>query len=379
MKTGFRVRKYKHPRLRFVVRGKVSGQWARKYFETKAEAQTYSEQKNIELLNQGREGIEFPSSLRVMAQDCQFRLQQRGKTINDATAHYLQHLDAIAKSCTVDALVAELLKVRKADGASARYLQDLKSRLKRFAKDFGARLVAEISTQEVDEWLRGLAVAPVTRNNFRRVLGVMFGFATGRGYASHNPAAAAAKAKQIDSEVGILTVAQTAKLLENASAALVPFIAIGAFAGLRPGELTRLSWDEIDLEANLIEVKARKSKTARRRHIKIQPNLAKWLTGHAKATGQVAPINLRKGTKLAREKAGISDWPNNALRHGFASYHLAKFHDAAALALEMGHTDSDMLFAHYRQLVKPKDAARYWNIVPTSKRSAKIITFTKAA
>ncbi len=378
MITGFRVRKYKHPRLRFVVRGKVNGQWARKYFETKVEAQTYSEQKNIELLNQGREGIEFPSSLRVMAQDCQFRLQQRGKTITDATAHYLQHLDAIAKSCTVEALVAELLKVRKADGASARYLQDLTSRLKRFAKDFGARLVAEIKTQEVDEWLRGLAVAPVTRNNFRRVLGVMFGFATGRGYASHNAAAAAAKAKQIDSEVGILTVPQTAKLLESASAALVPFIAIGAFAGLRPEELTRLSWDEIDLEANLIEVKARKSKTARRRHIKIQPNLVKWLMGHAKATGQVAPTNLRKEIKIARERAGISDWPNNALRHGFASYHLAKFRDAAALALEMGHTDSDMLFAHYRQLVKPRDAARYWNIVPTAK-STKIVPFAQAA
>src|SRR5207249_756775 len=136
--------------------------------------------------------------------------------------------------------------------------------------------------------------------------------------------------------------------------------------------------DEIDLEANLIEVKARKSKTARRRHIKIQPNLAKWLTGHAKETGRVAPINLRKEMKIAREKAGISDWPHNALRHGFASYHLAKFQDAGALALEMGHTDSDMLFAHYRQLVKPRDAARYWNIVPPSK-SSKVVAFTKAA
>jgi integrase len=106
--------------------------------------------------------------------------------------------------------------------------------------------------------------------------------------------------------------------------------------------------------------------------------LAKWLTGHAKATGQVAPINLRKEMKMAREKAGISDWPNNALRHGFASYHLAKFQDAAALALEMGHTDSDMLFAHYRQLVKPAEAKRYWNIVPASK-GAKIIAFKEAA
>ena len=106
--------------------------------------------------------------------------------------------------------------------------------------------------------------------------------------------------------------------------------------------------------------------------------MAKWLSGHAKATGQVAPINLRKEMKMAREKAGISDWPNNALRHGFASYHLAKFQDAAALALEMGHTDSDTLFAHYRQLVKPGDAARYWKIVPPSK-SAKIVPFKKVA
>jgi hypothetical protein len=44
----------------------------------------------------------------------------------------------------------------------------------------------------------------------------------------------------------------------------------------------------------------------------------------------------------------------------------------------MGHTDSDMLFAHYRQLVKPRDAARYWNIVPTAK-STKIVPFAQAA
>jgi hypothetical protein len=44
----------------------------------------------------------------------------------------------------------------------------------------------------------------------------------------------------------------------------------------------------------------------------------------------------------------------------------------------MGHTDGEMLFAHYRQLVKPRDAARYWKIAPPRK-GAKIIAFTKAA
>jgi integrase len=55
-----------------------------------------------------------------------------------------------------------------------------------------------------------------------------------------------------------------------------------------------------------------------------------------------------------------------ALRHSFASYHVAYFKDAKALALEMGHTDSGMLFNQYRALVKPNDAERYWNIRPAT-------------
>jgi hypothetical protein len=66
----------------------------------------------------------------------------------------------------------------------------------------------------------------------------------------------------------------------------------------------------------------------------------------------------------SREAAGIDDWPDNALRHSFASYQLAHFKDAPALALEMGHTDSGLIFNHYRQLVGPKEAERYWNIRP---------------
>jgi hypothetical protein len=34
--------------------------------------------------------------------------------------------------------------------------------------------------------------------------------------------------------------------------------------------------------------------------------------------------------------------------------------------LEMGHTDSGMIFNHYRQLVRPKEAERYWNLKPAA-------------
>jgi len=42
---------------------------------------------------------------------------------------------------------------------------------------------------------------------------------------------------------------------------LQPFLALGAFAGLRMSELQRLDWKEIDLERGFITVDTSKAKT----------------------------------------------------------------------------------------------------------------------
>jgi hypothetical protein len=46
---------------------------------------------------------------------------------------------------------------------------------------------------------------------------------------------------------------------------------------------------------------------------------------------------------------GLARWPNNGLRHSFASYHLAKHQNAPRLALEMGHSTPRMVFDNYRE------------------------------
>ena len=165
---------------------------------------------------------------------------------------------------------------------------------------FDGKPLAQISAPQINEWLRSLAdkdtgkrLSPVTRNNFRRVLVVAFNFALSRGYCASNPAEQSAKAKEIASAVGILSVEETARLLESAPAELVPYVAIGAFAGLRRAELERLDWREVDLQSGLIEVTARNAKSARRRFVKIQPNLAKWLQPYAQLSGNVTPLNYR--------------------------------------------------------------------------------------
>ena len=49
----------------------------------------------------------------------------------------------------------------------------------------------------------------------------------------------------------------------------------------------------------------------------------------------------------------------------------------AQVALESGH-DQAVLFAHYRELVRPKDAERYFSIRPASEAAGKIVAIGAA-
>jgi integrase len=356
----------------------------RRFFKDRREAETFLQSKRIEQENYGTAGTSFNERQRAEYLECAEQLKPFNATIRDAVNFYLPHLHATRRTCTAAELVNELLKVKEADGASERYLSDLQSRLTQFSDRFNGKSVAEITSAQVDEWLRSLSdketgkrLSPVTRNNFRRILIVAFNFAREHGYSAENPAEKSARAKVIESAIGILTVEETARLLECAAPELVPYIAIGAFAGLRRAELERLDWREVDLQGGLIEVTAKKAKSARRRFVRIQPNLAKWLEPYAKLSGDVTPFAYRELLDAARKAAGIEQWPHNALRHSFASYHLARFNDAAALALELGHTSAHLVFQHYRQLVKPKQAERYWKIAPAV-MGKKVLAFASA-
>jgi hypothetical protein len=47
-----------------------------------------------------------------------------------------------------------------------------------------------------------------------------------------------------------------------------------------------------------------------------------------------------------------------------AEYHLAKFQNAPALALELGHQSNALIFSNYRRRVTELEAAEYFNLVP---------------
>jgi integrase len=349
----------------------------RRFFRDKRVAQTYLEQCRIQQENYGTAALSISDAMRVEAIECSEKLRAFSKTLRDATNFYVTHLQTTNRSRKTREVISELLNTRTRDGLSERYLADLRVRLARFSGVFGARLIATVTAGEIDDWLRSLGVGTVTRNTFRRRLIILFKFANGRGYLSENSMDHVERVKEHPGDVGILTVTETERLLECASFETLPYWAIGAFAGLRRAEIERLAWSEVNFDDAFIEVKAAKAKTASRRIVTIQENLLAWLAPYRLYTGHVCPANLQKKINDDRDRARLRlNWPQNALRHSFGSYHLARFNDSARLALEMGNSPA-MIFKHYRELVKPKEAARYWEILPST--SEKVIPMMQAS
>ena len=122
------------------------------------------------------------------------------------------------------------------------------------------------------------------------------------------------------------------------------------------------------MESGHVLVKADKAKSARRRYVDITDNLAKWLSPRKERKGKVvsSPREWRTLREEARMAAGLEEWPHNALRHSYASYHLAKHKDIGRLTDQLGHTSPQMVFQHYRNIVKPAEADRYWKIAPAT-------------
>jgi integrase len=317
---------------------------------------------DLESLVAARKALAPNYALHVAVEEHAQAVGKLGKaTLREAVEFFLRHNHANVPRLTLIEIAEQFAASRRQAGCSDHYISQCQKTMSDLAKTFAGQTLADLKTAELDAWLGSLPFNAKTKNGLRIILVACGNWAEGRGYLvkGGSPFPAMIRYKETKAPVTIFTPENIANLLAKADKTLRPFLAIGAFAGLRMAELQRLDWHEIDLERGFITVAASKAKTRQRRLVPISDNLKLWLTPCKRESG---PVCAHKRPQLAA--AALCDgfaWAKNGLRHSYISYRLAILHDTARVALEAGNSP-EVIFAHYRELVTPETANRWFEV-----------------
>ena len=280
---------------------------------------------------------------------------------------------------TVADAAAQLKEQSKTDGKSADRRKQFANVLDRLATAFNVE-VQTVTPDQISRHLAALALAERSKRNHRDVIGFFNRWLVLRGYLPKGTDwlenVQNYSARKIG-EIEIYSPHEITRLL-LAAGGMTPFIALGAFAGLRHAEIARLDWSEIDMDDGFIEVSAAKSKTGERRLVPMHDNLKKWLLPYRQKAGKIAPYastkeKLAKVAKATAREATAKKsavpalaWKHNALRHSFISYRVAECADVPRVSDEAGNSPA-IIRQHYLRRVKPAQATEWFAIVPAEK------------
>jgi integrase len=364
-KTG--DRKQRHWKICGYPSGKRQVFW----FSDKKDAKREAETLNLQLRKYGAEAASLNVHQKLDALRA-LQLLRGDASLSECASFYLEQKKLRLTSKPLTEIVSECLELNtkraRTDEVSKSQLQNLAKGARRLLLAFGGRNAGDITREDILRWLDSLPVSATSRDYYRRYASTFFAFGVTYGYLKQNPCSGI-KSGGSEGDIRILDLAQCRALMYAAPLHMVPFYALALFAGLRPeSEIKRIEWSAVDLKDRLIRVgnwkTGRRKRSARFRDVQISDNLARWLEPYREWKGSIWPMSWRGSHDATREAAGITDWPKDCLRHAYGSYLLAYTHNSAFVADQMGHQNAKMIYERYRRLVKPSEAAEFWNIYP---------------
>src|SRR6202142_4160653 len=270
-----------------------AGRRVQKNFADKSEAKRVAKQILGELTNDAEavEALATPEleslvaarrvlangyALHVAVEEHAQAVDKLGRTsLREAVEFFLRHNRADVPRLTLGEIAEQFAASRQQSGLSAHYVSQCRKTVGDLAKAFPGQRLPDLKTAELDAWLGGFKFAAKTKNGIRIILVACGNWAEGRGYLvkGSSPFPAMMRYKEMKASVSIFTPETIASLLTKVDVTLRPFLALGAFAGLRTAELQRLDWGDIDLDRGFITVAASKAKARRRRLVPISENL----------------------------------------------------------------------------------------------------------
>jgi integrase len=348
--------------------GIVDGKRKRVNFSTKLKAETYAEQCRVAKANEGMAAFSLPMDIRLDAAKAHEILGSHDISILEAAKYYKKHVLAYKTAPTVKEIVATYISDAKNRNLRPRSIGDLEHRLNGFAADFADTRLSEITLDELKEWVQDDDWGMRTRINFLTKISQLYFFAVKRKWVDSNITELIDRPTVEETKVEIFSLEQVEQLLSHAHKFdLLPYFAIGFFAGIRSAEMMRLQSRDINFGEKIITIGADIAKKRSQRKVEMLPALLAWLEpckAQLEKGGAIVDQNeFRKNKELLLEAAGLETWPSNGLRHSFASYHFAMFRSSDETSHQMGNSP-EMVHKHYKALVSKAVAESFWNLRP---------------
>ena len=331
----------------------------------------------------------------------------RVEAIADAAKSFADNQLTGAKKTVADIVQEHLSLLEKT--ARPATVRDRRWNLEAFAKQYGSELAASITPSMINAFTLEIPKRPTQAARWRSVR-ALFNFAVAQGYMDESPTERAKKIKQeIPDEISVLSPAEVQEVMRRAlqmEPRLVPYLAIGIFAGLRPeNELGRLDWEKINLKSRTITVTGKNAKTKKKRAVPLSDNLAAWLEtvpedqrrgniyyyrralrrilgqeqeARAKRRAIIEERAKQRTSKrkyfgpmpTAKTEMEVLRWGQDIMRHTFGSYRQAVIKNINQLCEEMGNTPH-IARTHYLDPPDDETAAEFWATTPASVTESK--------
>jgi len=384
----------------FQVDAMRNGKRERLGFDTLAKAKTHAAILSTKIENEGTAVLSLSNASRLDAVEAMKAL--RGKaSLLDAAAFWMRH-NGGEDGVTVEEAGRRWLAELRRQGCRPTTIRARTFMVDSIVRFMGKKPVAAVTRGDLEKWMEGKTGQ--TWDTYRRTARALLQYATEEKLADYNVAAALRPVRADEKLPVPFTVAAVSDILRTAekyAPEVVPVLAVQFFCGLRPTEALGLRWEHVDFKSKTIRVLPETSKVRRTRIVSpISAAALAWLAPYRKTRGPIGittpsqqsyfmhrkpcgPDYVQKGVPIAERQpdqrpkgllaaAGV-DWIQDGPRKTFASAHYALHGDAAKLASILGHTGGhDVLFRHYRGLMKKGEARRFFAIRPATDKVVQV-------
>jgi integrase len=362
-----------YTRVEWVLDYYAGGRRIRKWFKSKSQAEAEADSLKEQKRSCGEAWTDLAPAERNDLMVIYMQAKQENITLRQVWEAFKNgKLDSTPmERCTLQRAIAETLEWRRGENLRERYLKELENYLRRFASGRMELFIDKIGVSEIQEWFEGRNEALSTKRANIGRLGSLFDVAWKRGYIKENPCLKLPTVKLRQEAPKILTPDEAKRVLticQKKTRPLLPYVVLGMFAGIRPEEMEKLTWGDVDLKHGTIKIDVATSKTNRRRIVTLHDTAREWL----KICKSGAPAKLIVPTKttLRRYRRNLRDgakleWAQDILRHTAGSYLLALHKNTHEVSAMLGNS-ARILERHYKDLVNATDCKTFWALTPSA-------------